>query len=346
MITIDGRDYGGWLEAGVRRALDRPASQFSFSGTDRWSEDERPLGLVVGAKCKVSIDGETVIQGHVDTIDSNYTSSGQTISVNGRSVTGDLVDCSVETAGDLRGKSVEQIARTITDPFGIEIAALVEGGDPINKHTINIGDSAWTVLQRLARMRGVILSDSRDGRLEITSARNAIRLPGVMRPGVVLSGAVRVGQQNRFSQYTVKAQQSGSDDTFGTPAAQPFGEVTDDTVGRYRPIVVVAERQANHSECKSRAQWERSTRSARGIVLTYVVQGHRANNDDLWDINRIIAVDDERLHVKGDFLIEAVEYRIGSSGETTSLSLVRPEAYTPEVIVEAEESLSFWERLG
>lgn len=344
-ITISGRSYEGWFDAGVRRALDRPASDFSFSGTDRWSADEPPLGLVAGAPCEIKIEGETVIRGHVETIDSSYDGNQASISVSGRSVTGDLVDCSVERAGDLRGKSMEQVAKDLASPFSVDVKALVDTGEPLRRHTINVGDSVFTVLQRIARIKGLILADSRSGELQITTATLATPYPGTLRPDVVLSGSARTGQQNRYSQYTVKAQQSGDDDVFGEAAAAPFGEVKDDFVGRYRPTVIVAERQATHKECSTRASWEKSVRSARSVSLTYMVQGWRANNDELWDINRTINVDDDRLHVKGKFLIEAVEYRLSQGGRTTSLSLVRPEAYAPEAITEQQEPASLWEGL-
>jgi len=343
-ITIGGRSYEGWTEAGVRRALDRPASEFLVIGTDRWSEDEPPLGLVTGARCEVTIDGERVIVGHIETVDSSYDGHSHTISVSGRSLTGDLVDCSVERAGDLRGQTMGEIAKTLARPFNIQVQALVDTGDPLARHSINVGDSVWTVLQRLARLKGVILADSRSGSLQITKASEAASYPGSLRPDVVLSGASRTGQQNRFSRYTVKAQQAGNDDVFGEAASAPFGEVDDDFVGRYRPAVIVAERQATHAECRVRAAWERSVRSARSVTLTYRVQGYHANDDELWDINRLIAVNDDRLHVSGRFLIEAIEYRLGASGKTTSLALVRPEAYAPEAITQQQDPVSLWER--
>jgi prophage tail gpP-like protein len=156
----------------------------------------------------------------------------------------------------------------------------------------------------------------------------------------VLKASGRFSWRDRYSTYTVKGQTNGTDDWFGEQAAQPVGTATDTAITRHRPLTLLAEEQADTATAQTRAEWERNVRSGRSRSVTYTVQGW-THSGGLWQLNRIVTVQDDYLGISQDLLLSGVTFRLGEGGTLADLTVCPPETFsrTPMPEPENEEGL-------
>lgn len=330
-LRIDDRDFTGWTAVQVQRDLDSIADSFdlqlvaeSASALARITED---------SACQILLDGETVLSGYVDEVRRGYDASSRTLSVTGRSRAGDLVDSSA-VHRPWSKTPILQIARDICEPFGIDVDSLLFEELPTEPYfKIEEGETAFAVLDRLARSHGTRLVSWPDGSLRFTRT-GTLRYPDVIiQAGVnVETGEVVEKSNERFSRYIFRAQLAASDGSFGA-AASPKYEVTDDGVSRHRPLVVDVDGQRGVKALEEAAAWERNTRAGRARVLSYAVvdpidpRASWLHKHGIWEPNTIVTVRDGELDIEGEFLVTSVTLSRDESGTRTQLHLTHPEAY-------------------
>lgn len=341
-LIVNGRRYEGWTGVKVDRGLDFAAASFDLSVTNNYPARAMALPIVPGDECRVFMAGYLVITGYVDEVSPSHDSGSHTISVSGRSKTSDLVDASaINEPGQWSGRRIDEIVADVCRPFGIGV---VLDGPPGDRLTVEIeqGETAFTLIERLCKLRGLTATDRPDGQLALTRASPArasgalISVSGDDRTNV-LSGSGSFTQPDRFSRYIVKGQIAGSDQTFGRAAAQSIGEASDTTLTRYRPLLILADGSMTSAQCRTRAEWEASRRAGQSMSYTATVQGWRQGPDmDLWQVNTLVAVRDEFCNVDATLLVSDVSFSLDGGGRKTTLKLQPKEAYEPQPEFPAE----------
>ena len=179
VLHVAGYRYEGWTSVQLTRGMDQLAHVFSFTLTDRWIRDQLPVE--VGQACRVSYDGQDIFTGWIEQSRMGYTKDGQTITVSGRSLTGDLVDCAAEHAGgQWLGMGLRRIAEDLCAPYGIDVHANASLGSVFNKFELQDGETVHQALQRAGQRRGVLLQTRSDGHLlfdRVGTSRVRTRLP-------------------------------------------------------------------------------------------------------------------------------------------------------------------------
>ncbi len=328
-LTVDGQTYGGWKTVQITRGIEQLASSFSVSYSDRWAEDAEPRPIAEGASCQLSIDGEQLIDGYVDVARGNYDSSSHGLTVSGRSRAGDLVDSSaVFAGGQWKKRTLLQIAQDLCKPFGLEVSAEVDIGEPFRRFSLQQGEKVHECLERAARMRGVLLVSDSSGNVVITRAGTK-RMGVELRRGepYILACDFEASLTDRFSEYILKSQGAGDDEWHGGKAATPKATAKDDGVTRYRPLIIVAENQGDSTELERRATWERNVRAGRARRLKYTLRGWRAPNDELWQPNVLVRVVDDWARVDDELLVVSTELVRDESGQRSTLELTSPAAF-------------------
>jgi prophage tail gpP-like protein len=128
--------------------------------------------------------------------------------------------------------------------------------------------------------------------------------------------------------------------TGGTRRGKPktlteiHGAIGDPEIERYRPLVIVAEAQADDAIAEKRADWEIRRRKAEGTKATVVVNGWRQRGDSgpLWETNLMVPIKAPWLSVDRELIIGEVTYTYDDGGEKTSLALTLPDAFLPEKV--------------
>jgi prophage tail gpP-like protein len=108
----------------------------------------------------------------------------------------------------------------------------------------------------------------------------------------------------------------------------PSATVTDDSVTRYRPRIVLADDHGTRARFRDRAEWEKNVRMGRGLRGSITVQGWTDDAGKLWQPNTLVSVTSPLLYLKeAEMLIVGCMYTLDDGGSRTALSIARREAF-------------------
>ncbi len=331
-LWLDGQGWSGWTNVSIERGIDTVAGGFAVSFTDKVRTGDRAWAVSAGLACKVTLGEETLVTGYLDSVSRAIDSESVTINLRGRDKSADLVDCSALNApGMWRGQKLEAIAREIAAPFGIDIVVTGDSGKPFTRFALQQGETGWAAIERMASYRGLIAWSTGDGSIRIGNPDSG-DVAGQIVGGVnVISAECDQDHAERFSVYLTKGQASGDDNRHGRAVAQVKAEARDPGIARYRPMLIVAEEQADTANLRKRAAWEAQTRAARSLQRRVTVPGWFAANDGsgpAWRPGARAYVRIPWCNVDETLLIERVRLvRDSEAGTTSELTLVPPEAW-------------------
>jgi prophage tail gpP-like protein len=355
-LTVDGKIYAGWTSLRVTRALDRCATDFDIEVSERWADQDTAWMIQPFAECVVSIGQDPVLTGYVDGYNPAFGRTAHTVRILGRSRTEDLIDCTPDIkSGQFAGYSLEAIARSICALFKIGVVVETDGAAGVVADAkIERCETAFTFLERLCRMAGVLACDDAQGRLVLTRA-GATRANGsLVQGGNILDAKLQLNVHKRFSDYIIKGQhgvggaKGGGLDLSGlagpgpaiAPPVHTSGKVQTDQeaiahdagVPRYRPHVTLAESQMSQAQMQLRANWQRAYAYGRAVQVHIDVQGWRQPDGSLWQLNQLVPVTSAFLGFDAlDLLVASVQYELSDhTGRVTKMVLGPIEGYTPD----------------
>ncbi len=331
-LLIGGRRYWGWKTARVSCGIDRCVSDFRFEVSERWMGQGIPWKILPYADCQVLIDDEAILTGYVEDYTPRIGPLEHGTEISGKSKTGDLIECTPEIdGGQFRGYSLAAIARAVCALFGIDVVVEASGASQtFDTVQIERCETAFTFLERLGRLSGVLLTDDPLGRLVLTTA-GTVQATGSLVEGVnIQSASARLSSRGRFSHYIVKGQAGLSG---GATSVQTGlrAEAVDSDVPRFRPKVVMAESQLSLLQMQQRANWLKQSAFGRATEADITVAGWRQADGTLWTRNRLVTVLSPTLGVSADLLIARAEFAItAQAGKVTTLHVGPVQAYTPD----------------
>lgn len=365
-LRVGGQVFAGWKAVAVKTGIEQLAGTYELAITERWPDQTRDWHIPPGELCQIAIGDDPVISGYVDVVAVTYDADSHEIKVNGRDRAGDLVDCSAPSTA-FSGLTFETIADALCKPFGIAVFDETVGGKKLTvkqkkagkkgtppkktrvaghvpKCATQNGETVHKTLEKLARSEGVLLVSDGEGGLLITRAGIGGNCQTVLEQGKnILRASFEHSHAALYSDITVKGQAGAFDSKFTTQDRfAPKGHVTrapaahtgNSQIARYRPLIIVAETQADNKRCQLRAEWEASNREAKARKLTVTVRGWREEaTGELWQINKMVRVKSPWLRIDEWWLIAAVTYKLDESGTTAELSLVGSKAFDqlPEI---------------
>lgn len=345
-LIIDGVAYGGWKAIRLRRSLEEFARSFSVQFYDSWTERAAVVPILKGQTVEIKVDGATKLYGYVDDLAVQYDAQSHSLDATGRSVVGDLEDCSaVVPEGKKKrrwdaGSTILKIATDICQPFSITV-----GGPTVSKEineklprafALERGETGREALERLAELKGLLLQSTTEGNVVFLRAGTKRVKNTVLRYGDnIKSCRYTSSDRERFSHYIFRGQSTADDSWNGQAATQIKGFAQDEEITRFRPFYVNAQVQSDKKDLGFRAIWERNTRAGRSESITYSVQGWK-HADGFWAPNELVSVDDALLNIRDEMLISAVDWVASvQGGFVTELELVDKRTYdvvgTPKV---------------
>lgn len=333
-LSVNGLDYAGWKEVRISAGIERQARDFSLGITWQWpGGGDRPRQIRQGDRCEVMIGGELVLTGYVFATPIQYDSKQLALSISGRSLTADLVDCGADNKpSQWRGQSVQRITEALASPYGVAVVSEISEGVALADHTIQPGETAFESIDRLLRLSRLLSTDDARGRLVLARPGSAGRAGDRIERGVnVLSADAPLDFSEVFSEYVCKGQRAGTDEVFGVGASEVEARVVDTRVGRKRVMVMHEAGQMTPELARQRVAWERESRISKALATTYTVQGWRQSNGALWRHNQIARVVDPVIGFDRDMLITEIEYRLSEQGGTVAaLKVAPPEGFEAE----------------
>ena len=326
-ITVNGVDFAGWIDVRISAGIERQARDFNISATWRWpGSGEFLRSIKPGDQCEVRIGGDLVLTGYVFATPIKYDSGVITASICGRSLTSDLIDCSVENhPSQWLVRSAEQIVRALAEPYNITVVNQSGDGTALADHTIEPGETVFKSIDRLLRLSRLLSTDDERGRLVIARPGSAGRAVDRIECGVnVENGQSALDFSEMFSEYACIGQRSGTDEEYGIEANEVQARVSDPRMTRRRVLVLRESGQLTPDLARARVEWERENRISRAMKSTYELRGWRQSNGDLWRHNTIVRVVDPLIGFDRDMLITEIEYSQKNSGGTTVILTVAP----------------------
>lgn len=359
-ISLNGINYKGWDEAVVVRNIEAVASSFSFS-TTRSSEINIPIKE--GDKVQILVDNKYIIlTGWVDEIDESYDPKTHTIKITGRSLTSDLVDCSVPFVKDYEFISLFDLCKIVAKPFNIEVVdkvgldVLFDVFGQINYVTplrdiisSELGQTAFKFLELYARNRQVLLTDDELGNLVIARAttlvsKNTLRNIVGDPKNNIKSGRRKVNISDLYGQYTAQLFGYPIDLAYARLGVSPLdagddpledvledsATVFDEEIRATRLYEFFPEEDIDEAALPARAEWEKAIRRSRNFTYTAVIQGHSAN-DEVWTENMLYPIRDVIAKINGEYLCKKITYKFSVKGGSESiLDFTTKNAYTLE----------------
>lgn len=327
-IEVDGVTYENWVSAELERSLDVLAHRFSFAyvmeygaplqainAGVRLEDFNRPI--YIGALVALYWDDELLTVGWVDSLTQQITGTERTWTVEGRSLTGDLCDCSAtHETGTWRNRTALQIARDLCTPFDIEVVSSEPDDEQFDRFAIEEGETVADALDRLVKVRGLRLLTRASGGLELMRITSFVSR-GLHPNDTVTDRTFEQNISNRFSHYLLHATDVDS-------AAQ----VEDTAIGRYRPLVVVGDSRATGAQAKTRAKWEKAVRAGRSERVRLSMPSATAPEGKTYFPARSVSLVDLDLEIFGPLICARSVLRVTSKDVMTEIELCRPEAYS------------------
>lgn len=325
-LFVGKKVFEGWKDLSITRELNAAASDFQLQLVDKWRVDQEPWRVQPGDAVHIHVGKNSLLTGYVDKMEASVSAGQRSVTMMGRSKTGDLVDCSADASG-LTGLNIQEVAEKLCAPFGIRVVMRTSPGATFDTVQIQQGETVFSVLDRLARQRKLLMYPSYDGNL-VFEAEGTRKARAELRQGVnVLSGTARFDNSNRFSKYIVKGQDIGWRGSVEEKAVAPTGEATDAGVTRNRPLIVMAEGTVDDGSSGDRATYEASVRRAKSLEVEVELQGWFQPDGSLWEINEIVFTDIGFLGVRRKMLVKKVVFSKNGSGTTTTLTLILAGAF-------------------
>ena len=339
-LRVNGAEYGGWTAIRVTTDVEQTATSFDLELSERWPKPragetggitEVAQGVRMGDACEVRIGGTVVCTGYVDKVSKSYGPEEHKVSVSGRSKTGDLVDCSVEKDQQIKGRKLEDIARQLAKPFGIEVTVEADTGPPIEEFHAKTGETVHGEISRLCALRSLLVSDGPGGNLVITGSgagggRAAIRLGS----SPIRTGSAEWDQSDRYGKTLVKTAQplGGSGLLDGKDVALNQGVAKDPEIRQERVKVLTAKGRGTQDDADRRAAHESRKRKGKSNFIKYELYGWRHSGGGLWWKGLTVRVEDSLLGLSGEYRVRGVELSLSEQGTIATVTLVDPAAYS------------------
>ncbi|KKN61471.1 hypothetical protein LCGC14_0521260, partial [marine sediment metagenome] len=246
----------------------------------------------------------------------------------GRSITGAIVDCSVDGSGfEFAGHTLGTIAKWLCDLYGVTVEFPDGDTTKIDETRAEPGETVFKFLNRLAQGKGMLLSADGDGKLIIRRSNPAGKPVAAIVEGEspYLGGSSSYDGTKRFSRYKVFLQQDGDPGIVGT--------VEDLGVPIYRPKVEVGT-DADGKDAETAAAWRRTMALAEAVGLSVTISDWRTPGGQLWNKGDPITLYAPSLMVyrESPFMVAGVKLRIDETeGRVADLRLVLPQTYTTDM---------------
>ncbi len=308
IVTVNGYDFEGWLEADMARSIENLSSRFTIPVT--FVPGHRPK-IYRQDLVKVSINETLIITGYVLAAEPFYRLDDCGIKVVGRSLTGDLVKASaIHKGGQWRNVKLDQIARDLVRPFKLDVVVDTDIGERFADFSIQHGETVLATLSRASRMRGVLVTTNRRGQVLLTKAGKTKSHGAIVRGHNVISMESIGTDEDRFSTYIGYGQKK-SDKEF-SESMQQKAVFKDPEIDRYLPLIVNAEGNTETSEMRSMVEHTMRVRRGQAYGLRYRLEGWTYKGKP-WEENTLVPIYDDMAELNGD------EWVIAEINETCDL---------------------------
>lgn len=327
---VTGTDeFKFWSSIEITRSIDT-FDTFSFGAP--FDEDSflrktiKPLQFNDG---QILIDDELLSTIILVNPTPTLTSDDNSIIVTGYSKPGVMNDCSVKFSNyplEFDGQTLKQIATTLAGFYDVDVEFSESSGATFEKAKLEVGESPFDFLIKLAKLRGFLISNTTDGKMLFWKAASNPRTT-ILRQGStpLLSVTPNINSQGYYSEITGLSPAEFGKDTESVTVNNPRTSTN-------RPLVYRTKQQLSGADLQNAVKWKMGLMFANAIKYSITVQGIRDQNGLIWEPNTYINLTAPGAYVNNEttFLIKSLSIS-KSDSETTTMNLVLPESYSGQI---------------
>lgn len=337
-LVVAGRKWTGWTGVRITRGIERMPNDFALQATEQ-APGSAPITFQPFDTAVLTVGGETVITGYIDHVERVIGPRGHGVVVRGRGRCVDLVECSAKiSTSQIGNATVTALITQIAGLFGIKVTAS-EPGELVRSFDINLTETPWSIIDRVARYGGFLAWEDADGNL-VLGRPGAEKMASGFAYGVNIQQArQRLDSSRRYSEITTVITTVDSIWQM-TPGGKPgisdgnvIALAKDPRVPRYRPLVVVSEQtQGDLSYAQKRADWEIARRYGRSQALSITTDSWRDSAGRLWQPGASVPIDLKPFGLPSKettaWTISEVTFQFGAdTGTVADLLLMPPQAF-------------------
>jgi len=347
-ILVGKNQFRGWQTVSISKSCESMPNSWSVSASAEFLQGDGLAGTRPGQPCLIHIGADLVITGWIDRRSILIDAHNHLVTISGRGITRNLVDCSADLVNDpsLRGgmfnsPNVQDVAQKLCKAYGITVkSAVADLGIPIRGYQVPLGETPYQVIESCARYAGFLVYEDETGALVLDRVGTRKHASGFSLPGNIEAISAEQSVDQRYSEYLVVwygiDQLADLSDLANRRAVR-----LDTTLGEYRQKVIVSEQVAPAPEggppvgndwiATQRANWEFARRYGRGQGTSITCDSWRDSKGALWTPNWLATVDAPKADISGAvWIIGSVTYRKDMSGTHADLVLMPPDAFMPD----------------
>lgn len=303
--------FSGWQNITITKTIDNVCHVVAVA-VDSYNNAQDLL--LSNEKVQVQIGNDLVTTCRFEQVNATVKHNEKTFNARGRSITGDLVDCSATAPFEFSNISLVTLANIICKPFGITASLAGGSNKKINKVTINPGEGVFEVLAKYAQLQGDLWKTNEQGNLELVNPKASGASIKIIEQQHIKSLSVNASHNEIFTEYNVLGEESSS-----------FKLKDNRLVGRHRPKVILVNETISAQEAQTRANWERAKNIAKEFSLNCSLQGWRNPAGALWEPGQIVRVVSSELGLQLDMLLRSVTFTKNiDSGTNSTLDFILP----------------------
>lgn len=337
-IMTGGRRLVGWTAVRVQRGVEMLPSSFVVELSERYPRQASQAVVDPGSSCQVYLGSDLILTGYIDLYWPHEDANSHVVTIQGRSKTEDLVDCSLAQPTVppwvVQTGTFGEAAKRVAQPFGIEVS-LPDGdfpwGNQIQAFTIQPGETCGQLLEELSRAAQALMWDDANGNLVLSKVGTKRAATALVEGQNCELSETRLSMDQRYS--VVQVMNSAPQTVPGQPMALAMlASQKDSDVPRYRPLLVIMDNMGpDWSWPQKRADWEVARRYGRSRLVEVEVTGWRAGDGQLWQPNTVVAVNLPSLKMNQDLVIAQCSWqRAERAGTTTLMTLMPSQGLVPE----------------
>jgi prophage tail gpP-like protein len=348
-IQVGSNRFVGWQNVSISRSCESMPNTWSVTVSAEFLQSPAQMaGTRPGQSCLIYIGSDLVITGWIDRRSIPIDARNRLVTLSGRGITRNLVDCSADllndpglAGGQMHGANTLDLAQQLCKAYGITaISNVTDLGPPIPSFQVPIGETVYQIIESIARYTGYLVYEDTFGRLVLDRVGTSQHASGFQVPGNVEALGAEQSVDQRFSQYVVVW--SGVDTTADLGALGNIrASVTDDTLGEHRVRIIVSEQVApipgagqsigNDAIAVQRANWEKARRIGRSQAASVTCDSWRDSKGTLWTPNWLATLDAPAADISNaTWVIGSLTFRKDMTGTHTDLILMPQDAFNPD----------------
>ena len=332
-LIVKDKRFDDWETVWVQERWADSFSYFKFTAAERDREitATKPLWSRLQFRpddpCTILLAGQPAITGFIETRQVAYDANSHAVMLIGKSTPAWPARSSVDTkTGNFDGKNVEQIAREVLAPYPVGLKIIgAPNPMPFDKMQNQPGEMIWDFLERIARVRGIVMGSDAFGNFLLIGDHTMPVVTDLIEGVNIKKCQAVFSKEYAYEKFVVTGQTAASDGNSGPAASEQRAQVPG--AGKIASVLITPTEQPVKSvvELYDRARNEEVWNDGTEIKVTITVQGWLRDGKTLWKPGDNVFVKSPMAMLNMTMKIQNVAFAQDSqNGTTSTLDLVPP----------------------